>query len=83
MYHRGLLQPTDIPQALLFPQVIQTVDYSPSVLEATAALIFGEGPRTMLRPRQSRQVMPNRGLDMGSRAMERTERHHKCTESLA
>ena len=40
-------KPTDIPQALLFPTVIQTVDYSPSVLEATAALIFGEGPQTL------------------------------------
>jgi GNAT superfamily N-acetyltransferase len=35
-------KPTDISQALPFPTVIQTVDYSPLVLEATAALIFGE-----------------------------------------
>lgn len=35
-------KPTEISQALLFPTVIQAVDYSPSVLEATAALIFGE-----------------------------------------
>ena len=40
-------KPTEISQALLFPTVIQTVDYSPSVLEATAALIFGEGPQSL------------------------------------
>ncbi|KAE9374486.1 hypothetical protein N431DRAFT_455239 [Stipitochalara longipes BDJ] len=40
-------KPADISQALLFPTVIQTVDYSPSALEATAALIFGEGPQLL------------------------------------
>jgi len=34
--------PTDISQAIPFPTVIQTLNYSPSALEATAALIFGE-----------------------------------------
>lgn len=40
-------KPTDISQALVFPTVIQTVDYSPSALEATAALIFGELSRSL------------------------------------
>jgi GNAT superfamily N-acetyltransferase len=40
-------KPTDISQALLFPTVIQTIDYSPSALEATAALIFGEGSQPL------------------------------------
>lgn len=40
-------KPTDISQALLFPTVIQTADYSPSVLEATAALIFGEAGQSL------------------------------------
>jgi GNAT superfamily N-acetyltransferase len=35
-------KPIEISQALLFPTVIQAIDYSPLVLEATAALIFGE-----------------------------------------
>jgi len=58
-------KPTDIPQALLFPTVIQTVDYSPSVLEATAALIFGEGPRTIAKTSSEPASDANRGLDYG------------------
>jgi hypothetical protein len=53
-------KPTDISQALPFPTVIQTVDYSPSALEATAALIFGEGlplhGDTPLRPANDSQL---------------------------
>lgn len=37
----------NISPNLPFPTVIQTVDYSPSVLEATAALIFGEGSQSL------------------------------------
>ncbi len=39
--------PTDISQVIPFPTVIQTVDYSPSALEATAALIFREQSHTL------------------------------------
>jgi hypothetical protein len=38
---------TETTQALLFPTVIQAIDYSPSVLEATAALIFGNAAQSL------------------------------------
>ncbi len=47
-------KPTEISQAIAFPTVIQTVDYSASALEATAALIFGEQSQSLSSgPRES------------------------------